>query len=742
LLPPALGLLRRPVRFRTPVRPLSNNRTARRLAKALVCICFTLPSAVLAQAPATLEAVRLFRDDARARGEAEWAACQRASCVSQPRLSLLLGVLALAAGEAQAAKDQLRSTPPPAGLEAYHAFYSGEAAFYTRDFAEAAADFETTLKSATRALTQRATARAGEAWWAAGEAAKALPYLDKAVANTPTPELMFQRAQARAAVGHLDEARADYRTLALRHPAHPYALQAVAQLAPPKGAPLFTFNERLVRMRGLLDAGMPEAALAEVDAIQAGKLARGASAVARQALLEAEALFALGKEDQALKKLDVASKGQRSVAAEAAIYRARRMLRAGDNVAARAAMAEVDKNFPKEAPGEEGGYFAGWLDLQGGRFADAVKAFAAFEKRHPSSHRRDEALWFKSLASLRQQKYAEARKSLEALTTQFPRSSLVPQARYWAVRCDQLGGSKPPLLAPRFTEIIHQFPGSFYALLSATRLHELGVEPPTFFPDKAAGLKVEMPDALKLAVALSETGLFRDASDEVAERVWAVRSADDALQYGAALQSVGDFGAAYGLAARLLWGMAYAQKKPEALAIFYPRAFRDAVETESKGRALDAFFVWAIMRRESAFRPGVVSGANARGLLQLIPKTISGIAQALGEPEPDADALYSPQLNIHYASWYLSELFKRFSHPVLVAAAYNASPEAVVRWVDAHGDLPLDLFIEMIPFKETRGYVKQVVADYHLYGELYGAAEGQKELALTIPKPSPDGVQF
>jgi soluble lytic murein transglycosylase len=147
------------------------------------------------------------------------------------------------------------------------------------------------------------------------------------------------------------------------------------------------------------------------------------------------------------------------------------------------------------------------------------------------------------------------------------------------------------------------------------------------------------------------------------------------------------------------------------------------------------------MRRESAFRPGVSSAADARGLMQLIPPTAEQIARRLGDAVPAPDALYGPEMNIRFGTWYLSQLQARFGHPALTAAAYNAGPTAVLGWLKESGSLPLDMFVELIPYKETRGYVKQVVTDLHLYQALYGGS-GKQVPSLTLPAPKDDGVTF
>jgi soluble lytic murein transglycosylase len=238
---------------------------------------------------------------------------------------------------------------------------------------------------------------------------------------------------------------------------------------------------------------------------------------------------------------------------------------------------------------------------------------------------------------------------------------------------------------------------------------------------------------------------MREAAEEIQRQVGAVHSVDGAYRLGDALSGLEEHGAAFQLAARLLWGEAYGRGSSKALALLYPRAFSQALEGNAKAQNVSPYLLWAIMRRESAFRPHLMSPANARGLMQLIPPTAAAIAKMLNEEAPSPDALFSPFLNLKLSAWYLSQLQTRFTHPVLVAAAYNAGPPAAARWVRSFGQLPMDLFVESIPYRETRAYVKQVVADLFNYQELYGVAEGKGAVArlmLQVPTTIGPGVEF
>ncbi|QRK05840.1 transglycosylase SLT domain-containing protein [Archangium violaceum] len=696
-----------------------------------------------AQSPETLEAVRLHRAEARALARKDLEACTASKCADAGRIALLTGTLALAEGDVAEARTLLTGARVSAPLQPYLAYYQGQAHFYSGDAAAAAEAFGQAVEKGPPALVTRARARLGEALLAAGKAKEAAPALEKAAKEEPSAELLYQRAQARKAAGNATGAREDLKTVALRYPAHPYADEALAALEATKPPLRLTLAEHLQRARGLLDAGAPKRVLEELEKAEARKLARTKQDKAQVALVRAQALYVTGKKEEAEQALAVARQGPPAVAAEAAYVTARRALKADDNAKARELMAALEKSYPKESVADEAGFYVGWLDLQGGRFEDAVKSFKAFDQRHARSRRRDEAMWYRALAHLRLEQYGAAREVLDTLTSTFPRSSLVPQARYWSARSHELEGAKVDVTGPGYAAVITTAPNSYYALLASERLRELGKEPPAAFPESPKQLETgEVPPELKLAVALTEAGLFSDAAEEVRSRTARIRNQEQALTFAHALLRLGEYGHAHAVAARHLWGRAFGARVPEALAAFYPRAFASAVESEASRYKVSPFFVWAIMRRESAFRPEVASAADARGLMQVIPPTARAIAKKLAEPEPAPAELFSPSLSIRYGAWYLSQLMKRFSHPALAAAAYNAGPDAAVKWVRQKGSLPLDLFVEEIPFRETRGYVKQVLADLYLYQSFYGKDATPQRLSLTVPKPAVEGVSF
>lgn len=142
----------------------------------------------------------------------------------------------------------------------------------------------------------------------------------------------------------------------------------------------------------------------------------------------------------------------------------------------------------------------------------------------------------------------------------------------------------------------------------------------------------------------------------------------------------------------------------------FPPAFEDAFQQAAQAQGLDPWLLMALSRRESAFNPGARSSAGARGLMQLMPGTARLVARDLGMVAPTTKQLYQPALNIRLGSTYLADLLKRYQgNRILALAAYNAGPHRVDRWL---ADTPVDhdVFIESIPFHETREYVQAVLA--------------------------------
>jgi soluble lytic murein transglycosylase len=165
----------------------------------------------------------------------------------------------------------------------------------------------------------------------------------------------------------------------------------------------------------------------------------------------------------------------------------------------------------------------------------------------------------------------------------------------------------------------------------------------------------------------------------------------------------------------------------------YPRPFAGLVAAETKRSGIPEALAYAIMREESAFDPRVASPAQAFGLMQLIVPTAKLVAKPLGLPW-SADALKRPEVNIALGCRYLSQLRGQFSdNPLLAIPAYNAGGGAPKRWIAERPSQSFDLWVERIPYEETRLYTKRVMTSLAVYELLYAGAQPGEALRTPLP---------
>ena len=151
-----------------------------------------------------------------------------------------------------------------------------------------------------------------------------------------------------------------------------------------------------------------------------------------------------------------------------------------------------------------------------------------------------------------------------------------------------------------------------------------------------------------------------------------------------------------------------------ALEARFPLAFEEAVISAAKESGLSRSSIWSIIRQESAFNHQARSYVGAKGLMQLMPRTASAVAKSLNMRSRHPD-LFSPEINVRLGSTYLAQMKERFGSLALAAAAYNAGPHRVSRWLGRTTFEIPEAWVEAIPFNETRRYVQQVMAFMAVY---------------------------
>jgi soluble lytic murein transglycosylase len=145
------------------------------------------------------------------------------------------------------------------------------------------------------------------------------------------------------------------------------------------------------------------------------------------------------------------------------------------------------------------------------------------------------------------------------------------------------------------------------------------------------------------------------------------------------------------------------------------------------------------MRSESHYNPEAQSGVGAQGLMQIMPATAVHIARLLGDSAFNLADLKEPRVSIAYGAYYLQKLLKYYGGNYgVAAAAYNAGPIAVNNWIEACRGCDLAEFVESIPYRETRRYVKSIMKNLVTYKAIYGGTQF-KPNDLVMPAQLPEG---
>jgi len=249
---------------------------------------------------------------------------------------------------------------------------------------------------------------------------------------------------------------------------------------------------------------------------------------------------------------------------------------------------------------------------------------------------------------------------------------------------------------------------SFYGFLSADRtgqpyrLQQESVD--------SAPATLESVAKLPALVRAKELWLTGHSSEAYAEWFYGVESLS-AKEIAAA----GALADSWGWHSRAIQAM-IAGKHWNYLDIRFPLAHESIFKSAATDAKVAPELLFAIARQESAMSENAVSSAGARGLMQLMPATAKQTASKIGIPHKTSD-LFNVQHNIKLGSSYLNELMGRYNgNRILAAAAYNAGPHRVEKWLaSVDKATPHDIWIETIPFKETRSYVQNVLTFSVIY---------------------------
>jgi soluble lytic murein transglycosylase len=645
------------------------------------------------------------------------------------RAAYLLGVVDLQQKrlpEAVAAFQQSSQTLP--ALADHALYYDATALFEMGQFDRAADVFQrVTAQFPHSTLHGLALFWRGESLWRARspDAADAFhQYLEAFGDGRHAAQAWFEMGQALEQQGKWPDAAQAYRRVLWVFPESPFAGPARMQLArlasghtlPPDATPAAAFYQRAT------------SALAEGDWRTASIEFRHVLSMPGGWVFADASLFELGVLAFDGRSLDVADRyfwrdvnlwqahGDDSLYYLVRIALARRQ-EAGALKIAR--MLAYD--YPRSSLAPRGLYTIAALREELGALGPALGLYREAADRFPATRWGSRARWKIGWIAYQQHQLQAARAAWLRLAQDAPASETAPAALYWAARAAAALG-RADQAAQIYRTAAQQYPDTYYGQQAAARLGaplRVGVAPPPADPPTG---EVHLLDRYRELDALAQSD---DATREL-EAAWSSAPPQDRGQIGVLLSERYTQENQVPLAIRTAeetraeMGPAAEHSLPLVLwQALYPQADWKTIMQASARTGVDPFLVAGVIREESRFDARALSPAGAYGLMQLMPGTARGAALGLGMPNPDLRALSDPLTNITLGSVVLAGELHHFGRVDLALAAYNAGPLPVERWLIQHPGVDPDLFIEEIPYDETRNYVKTVLQSAAMYRWLY-----------------------
>jgi len=385
--------------------------------------------------------------------------------------------------------------------------------------------------------------------------------------------------------------------------------------------------------------------------------------------------------------------------------------------------------------------------LERGRFQEALPMARELAASGPeSTEAREQAAWFVGLIRYALADYPGAEAELSAFAAKYPDSDYAPGAIYWTARAREAAGNVAPA-GEALREVLARWPNGYYGMLARQRLAVLTenairagrVEQSpteTFISEQAAPTPaacpppggLALPEAAQTAEARADiltAGLLPELAESELAALNARLPKDPAvaLRYARLATDLGDHQSAVRAVSRA-FGPCLARGSQGELQplrdIVYPNRYPDLISQNLAGTAVDPNLIRGLIRQESFFEPDAVSGAGAVGLMQVLPSTARTLAEKLGERGFKTETLKDPAVNIRYGVRYFLERYDEYNgNLALTLAGYNAGRVKIGVWREFLGGLDSELFVEFIPYTETRDYVKRILGNQAMYGMLY-----------------------
>jgi soluble lytic murein transglycosylase len=514
-----------------------------------------------------------------------------------------------------------------------------------------------------------------------------------------------------------------------------------------------SLSERLGRLRSLVEARRFEAAGALLSNLPPFDPAASEAEGCEVELLR-------GKTAAAAKRTGDAEKSYLAVAhahcpedqrARALFAAGRAAASGGRHAVAVKLFAELERSFPQQSLADDARLYGALSSLELGDEARFTDALSSMPDDYPDGDMLAEGCFRLALRRMEKRDFQSAERPLARAVERLPElenargGDFAGRERYFLAKVQVETGELERGLAG-YEKLIAELPLGYYLRAAYTALHAADPERADRALVQSSARAAREPASISRPPAVLAQG-FRRALElaAVGELDWvraelAALSADSAapeLMFNAAVlyARAGAVKLSSDAARVVLGRMPPRFPAGDWLAAWrlaYPRPYVDVVSEQAKKNALPASLVYAIMREESAFDADAVSAADAYGLMQLILPTARQAAKPLGLPH-DRISLKRPSVNIQLGTSVLAKYTGKFPQdPLLGIAAYNAGPGAAERWRRERSGTSFDLWVELIPYVETRRYIKRVLGSAAVYAIVYD--ESVPGAALSLPR--------
>ena len=407
----------------------------------------------------------------------------------------------------------------------------------------------------------------------------------------------------------------------------------------------------------------------------------------------------------------------------AALYRiASLFVRKNREDRAIAAYTSFAKRYPQHDLADDALWQAAKAAERNSQFARAETLYGRLAEHYPQTDYGDEARWGVGFALYCQEQYAQARAAFERASQQARQPHLIDQSLYWAGKsAERLGQTEAA--TEFYRRAATEFPRSYYS----ARAIQMGHREQVQLKGRPSDNRRPASPALAQRAQLERAGLL----NQLGLRDWSAAEMKQAIRdyagQEAALKVIRDYCEALGfrdqalrLSLRLFDG-----QDPEEWSRIYPTYYWEEIAAAGAEAQIDPYLVLSVIRQESTFDENAVSRVGARGLMQIMPHTGLTLARTLKIKPFELRELFDPAVSIRLGSYFLGDQLRQFAAGPgadlgfeLGLAAYNAGPHNARRWLERWPAEDPDAFVERIPFKETRLYVKLVLKNYAIYKAL------------------------